>query len=65
MATKPDPKIIDLTMAKKNVKYKTVWQCPVCGVKVEFPKDEWAAWSAPQRKMFTDELDRQHLVHPA
>lgn len=52
-------------MAKHDVKYKQVWKCKVCGEKKQFPKDAWDAWTKDQQRAFTDELDRQHLVHPA
>jgi hypothetical protein len=59
-----DVKTHDKTMALKNVKYKNVWTCDICGEKVRMPRDAWDEWSHDQRKAFKDELERRHLVHP-
>jgi hypothetical protein len=59
-----DGKTHDKEMAKHDVKYKQVWKCKVCKQTRSLPKDAWNAWSKAQQDSFTDELDRQHQVHP-
>lgn len=58
-----DIKTHDKTMAAKDVKYKQIWKCKICGLKVRFPKDAWDAWNKATQDSYINELERQHLVH--